>query len=71
FRRALELNPDLPEAAINFGAMLVSLSRWREAIVLLEEVTPKLEPDARAVVDALAENCRAQIGSMAQGSAAR
>ncbi|HTC64308.1 MAG TPA: tetratricopeptide repeat protein [Candidatus Saccharimonadales bacterium] len=71
FRRALELNPDLPEAAINFGAMLVSLSRWSEAITLLEGVLPKLEPDSRAVVDALTENCRAQIGSMAQGTAGR
>jgi len=37
FRRALELNPDLPDAAVSFGAMLMSLSRWKEAIAMLEE----------------------------------
>jgi Tfp pilus assembly protein PilF len=36
FRWAMELDPDLTEAAVNFGAMLVSLSRWKEAIALLE-----------------------------------
>jgi tetratricopeptide (TPR) repeat protein len=71
FRRALELNPDLPDAAVSFGAMLMSLSRWKEAIAMLEGVLPKLEPDARAAVDALAEQCRAQMGAVAQGSAAR
>ncbi len=70
FRRALELNPDLTEAAINFGAMLVTLSRWREALVLLEGVLPKLEPGARATVSALAEQCHVQLGQAAQSPAA-
>jgi len=68
FRRALELSPDLTEAAVNFGAMLVSLSRWREAIAMLEGVLPKLEPEARAVISGLAEECRTQLGAVAQGS---
>jgi Tfp pilus assembly protein PilF len=67
FRRALELDPDLTEAAVNFGTMLVSLSRWREAIAMLEGVLPKLEPEAQAVVSALAEKCRTQLGPVAQG----
>ena len=71
FRRALELSPDLTEAAVNFGTMLVSLSRWREAISMLEGVLPKLEPEARAAVSALAEQCRTQLVTVAQGSGSR
>jgi Tfp pilus assembly protein PilF len=71
FRRALELNPELPDAAVNFGAMLVSLSRWKEAIAMLEGVLPKLPPETRASVSALAEQCRTQLGAMVQGSGAR
>ncbi len=71
FRRALELNPELPDAAVNFGAMLVSLSRWKEAIAMLEGVLPKLPPEARESVSALAEQCRTQLGPLAQGSGAR
>ena len=44
FRRALELNPDLADAAVNFGTMLASLRRWDEAIASFESVLPKLEP---------------------------
>ena len=71
FRRALEMDPDLTEAAVNFGTMLVSLSRWREAIAMLEGVLPKLEPEAREVVSALAEQCHTQLGPLAQGSSPR
>jgi len=71
FRRALELNPDLADAAVNFGAMLVSLQRWREAIAMLEGVLPKLEPEARGSVSALAEQCREQLGAAAQDSSTR
>jgi len=71
FRRALELNPELADAAVNFGAMLVSLSRWKEAIAMLEGVLPKLLPEARESVSALADQCRAQLGPVAQGSGAR
>lgn len=61
FRRALELAPNMPEAAVNFGTMLAGLSRWGEAIEILERALPKLEPDGRTAVSALAEQCRAQI----------
>jgi Tfp pilus assembly protein PilF len=71
FRRALELSPDLTEAAGNFGTMLAGLSRWREAIAMFEGVLPKLEPEARAIASALAEQCRTQLGAVAQGSGAR
>jgi len=71
FRRALELNPELADAAVNFGALLVSLSRWKEAIAMLEGVLPKLPPESRASVSALAEQCRAQLGPVAQSSGAR
>lgn len=63
FCRSLELTPDLNEVAVNFGTMLASLSRWREAIALYESVLPKLEPEARAVVSDLTEQCRVQLGS--------
>jgi Tfp pilus assembly protein PilF len=67
FRRALELSPDLADAAVNFGAMLGSQARWEEAVAMLEGALPKLEPEGRAAVSALAEQCRAQMGAMAQG----
>jgi tetratricopeptide (TPR) repeat protein len=71
FRRALDLNPDMPEAAVNFGAMLASLSRWREAIEVLQGVLPTLEPDARISVSALVEQCRTKLDAEAQTSATR
>lgn len=61
FRRALQLNPDLPDAAVSFGTMLASLHRWQEAIDMLEKVLPNLEPAARTAVSALAGQCRAQL----------
>lgn len=61
FRRALELAPDLPEATVNVGTMLAGLRRWAEAIEMLGGVLPRLEPDGRATVGALVEQCRAQI----------
>jgi tetratricopeptide (TPR) repeat protein len=71
FRRALELSPELADAAVNFGTLLVSLSRWKEAIAMLEGALPKLEPEARVAVSALAEQCRAQLVAMAQCSNTR
>jgi Tfp pilus assembly protein PilF len=66
FRRALELTPNLPDAAVNFGAMLVTLNRWREAIDMLEGVLPKLQLVDRSSVSALVERCRAQLAPAAQ-----
>jgi len=71
FRKALQLAPDLADASVNFGAMLVGLNRWREAIDILEGSLPKLQPDARGSVRALVEQCRAQLGPLAAGSATR
>ncbi|HLJ24574.1 MAG TPA: tetratricopeptide repeat protein [Candidatus Acidoferrales bacterium] len=68
FRRALQLNPDLPDAAVNFGTMLASLHRWQEAIDTLERSLPHLEPVPRAAVSALAGQCREQLGLAAQAS---
>lgn len=68
FRRALELAPDMPDAAVNFGAMLAGLSRWAEAIDMLEGVLPRLERNGRAAVSALAEQCRAQLHTPANDS---
>ena len=71
FRRALELSPDLTDAAVNFGTMLASLSRWGEAIAMFDGVMPKLEPEAQAAVGALAEQCRAQLSPAARDFVAR
>jgi len=71
YRRALQLSPSLADAAVNFGAMLVSLNRWREAIDMLEGVLPKLQPNARDSVRALVEQCRAQLVPVAHGFAMR
>jgi Tfp pilus assembly protein PilF len=68
FRRALELTPDLTDAAVNFGAMLGSQGRWKEAAVLLEGALPNLEAEGRAAVGALAEQCRTQMGAAKPGS---
>jgi Tfp pilus assembly protein PilF len=67
FRRALELNPDLTEAAVNFGTMLVSLSRWKEAIAMYEGALPKMDTESRAVVTSLVQQCRAQLGAAEPG----
>lgn len=61
FRKSLELAPELPEAAVNFGMMLAGLGRWAEAIDLLEGAQPRLEPDGRTTVGALIAQCRVQI----------
>lgn len=70
FRRALELNPNWTEAAVNFGTMLASLGRWKEAIAMYEGVLPKLEPAARAMVQSLLEQCRVKLSAAANGAGA-
>jgi Tfp pilus assembly protein PilF len=64
FRRALQLNPDLTDAGVNFGTMLASQRRWNEAVTTFESVLPKLEPEARTAVSALCEQCREQQTAM-------
>ena len=62
FRRALQMSPELTDASVTFATMLVSLSRWKEAIALFDDVLPKLDPEARAAVSPLAAQCRGQVG---------
>ena len=71
FRRALELSPDLADAAVTFGTMLANLNRWKEAITTLEGALPNLEPEARTTVSAFVEQCRAQLGPVTQVPATR
>ena len=66
FRRTLEMSPELTDASVTFGTLLVTLHRWNEAIAVLDGVLPKLGPEARAIVSALAERCREQLGTTAQ-----
>ena len=66
FRRALELDPALSEAAVNFGVMLSGQRRWAEAVGRFETALPKLEGDARSTVENLIAQCRAQLGESAQ-----
>ncbi len=68
FRRALEMNPDLAEAATNFGAMLMALSRWSEAIGILEGVLPKLDQESQSIVGTLIEQGRAQAAAPSRDS---
>src|SRR5579871_1094531 len=67
FRRALELSPELNDAAVNFGALLASVNRWEEAAAMFENVLPQLEPEARAAVSSLAEQCRSQMAPATAG----
>lgn len=69
YRRALELAPDLPEAAVNFGAMLVVLGRWAEAVAMLEGALPRLEPEGRSAVGALLQQCRTRLAANAPAPA--
>jgi tetratricopeptide (TPR) repeat protein len=65
FRRALELDPGMSEAALNFAAMLFSQQRCAEAVGLFERALPKLEPKERGIVSEFIERCRGQLGTTA------
>ncbi len=71
FRRALELSPDLADAAVTFGTMLANLGRWNEAVAMLEGALQKLEPEQRAAISAFVEQCREHQGPDQQSPAAR
>ncbi|HWZ56738.1 MAG TPA: tetratricopeptide repeat protein [Verrucomicrobiae bacterium] len=62
FRRALEMNPGMADAAVNFGMMLSSQGRCVEAVELFERALPNLEGDARGTVQGFTAQCRAQLG---------
>lgn len=70
FRRALELDPELSEAAVNFGIMLSSQGRWADAAQLFERALPKLQGDARNTVENLIAQCRGQLDAAAKSSSA-
>jgi Flp pilus assembly protein TadD len=70
FRRALALAPDLPEAAVNFGTTLAVQGNWADAIEMLERSLPNLQPEGRAAVAALIEQCRQKLAANAQPPAA-
>jgi Flp pilus assembly protein TadD len=61
FRRALELNPEMSEPAVNFGVMLIGQSRWAEAAELFERALPTLAPEGREIVSGFLGQCLAQL----------
>jgi Tfp pilus assembly protein PilF len=63
FRRALELDPDLSEAAMNFGMLLSSQKRWGEAVEMFESALPKIAGETRSAVESLIAQCAAQMRS--------
>jgi tetratricopeptide (TPR) repeat protein len=66
FRRALELDPGLSEAALNFATMLFSQQRCAEAVELFQRALPKLEPKDQAIVSEFIERCRERLGTAPQ-----
>ncbi len=65
YRRALELDPESPEAAVNFATMLFSQQRCAEAVELFERALPKLDAKERVIVDEFIERCRGRLGTAA------
>lgn len=63
FRRALELDPGMSDAAVNFGIMLSSQARFKEALELFELALPALEGEGRITVQNFIQQCRTQLGS--------
>lgn len=60
FRRALKLEPENFEAAANLGAVLASLGKSDEAILLLERSQGKLAASEKAMVAQILAQCREQ-----------
>lgn len=61
FRRALELDSGMSDAAVNFAMMLSSQGRFAEALDLFQRALPKLEGDARIAVKNFIQQSRAQL----------
>jgi Tfp pilus assembly protein PilF len=61
FRRALELDPGISDAAVNFGMLLSSQARYGEALELFEKALLKLEGEGRTAVQNFIQQCRAQL----------
>jgi Tfp pilus assembly protein PilF len=65
FRRALELDPGMSDAAVNFGMLLSSQARYGEALACFEKALPSLEGEGRTTVQNFIQQCRAQLGPAA------
>jgi Tfp pilus assembly protein PilF len=65
FRRALELDPGMSDAAVNFGMLLSSQGRYGEALAFFEKALPKLAGEGRTVVQDFIQQCCAQLGPAA------
>ena len=61
FRRALELDPELSEAATNLGMLLSSQKRWAEAVEMFERALPKLAGETRATVETFIAQCAVEL----------
>lgn len=64
FRRALDLDPGMSDAAVNFGMLLSSQGRYREGAEFFEKALLKLEGDGRSAVENFILQCRAQLGAV-------
>jgi Tfp pilus assembly protein PilF len=62
FRRALELDPGMSDAAVNFGMLLSSQGRYGEALAFFEKALPKLGAEGRTAVQNFIQQCRVQLG---------
>jgi Flp pilus assembly protein TadD len=69
FRRALELNPGMADAAVNFGMMLSSQGRCTEAVELFERALTGPQGEARGAVKDFIAQCRAQLGGKTRSPA--
>lgn len=58
FQRALQLDPDNPEACANFGALLATRDRHAEALPYLEKSELRVAASERSVVQKLVVECR-------------
>lgn len=63
FRRALQLDPDNPEACANLGALLATLGRHSEALPYLEKSELRLAGSEKTVIQKLIAECRRAVGA--------
>ena len=68
FRRALQLDPDNPEACSNLGALLATRGRYSEALPYLEKGELTVSEAERGVVQKLVAECRRAISSTNGGA---
>lgn len=61
FRRALNLDPDNLQIALNLGVLLATQERAREALPLLERAEPAAKPDEKPALASLLDQCRRSL----------